>query len=257
MGKDEFRSFIKANDAGSNALQVAARFGYQEVVKRLIEAFRKVDGETITADHAGPKAVQIAARNGHQEVVQLLIKALMDCKPEEFRLGPRDANTAKWTPLHWAIHYKSDQSDEIVRSILMNEADSELALEVARDLEGLKPIIVDMLETPLRVTRKPDSLSEPEDQTDREATACKHFDANIIDIYAWEGRYCTLERISNVRKIIYTRGIGPQQVMETARKAWKLESIGLKHRFRWIHLPANNVSGCLVSVTDKDLTWFA
>ena len=73
-------------------------------------------------------------------------------------------------------------------------------------------------------------------------------------MYTWEGRSCTIERIGDVHEIIYTPGSGPRQVMENARKAWNLDldSIKLEHCYRWIHLPANNVSAYPVMVQNSE-----
>ena len=172
--KDKFQNFFSAD--GPKALQAAARLGYQEIVKKLLEAFKKFHQEMIAIDDAGHKAVHAAARNGHQEAVKLLIKTLMDCKPDEYRLGSCDEDTLTWSPPHWAIHYNSRDSDVIVRNLLMKGAGSASALEVARKLKGAKGfnhIIIDMLKTPLRVTRKPLELLEPKDQTNLREAACK------------------------------------------------------------------------------------
>jgi hypothetical protein len=68
------------------------------------------------------------------------------------------------------------------------------------------------------------------------------FHSNIVDFYTSDGRFCTLERKSPVHDIIYDENRGPDAVMKQAREIWKLDDINLKHRLRWIHLPANNVS---------------
>lgn len=54
----------------------------------------------------------------------------------------------------------------------------------------------------------------------------------------------TLERKSTVYDLIYKRKSGPDAVMKEARNQWSesLEGMNLKLIFRWIHLPANNVS---------------
>jgi ankyrin repeat protein len=242
---DEFQKLFKADDGAlPRALQAAARLGYYEIVKQLSDGFTRLDPEMITADHVGPKAVQAAAKNDHQNVVQQLIKTLMLCKPEVFRLGDAHDDTKAWSPLHWAIHYNSEESEVIVQNLLMSGADAAVVLEVAKSLKNeLRPTILEMLKTPLRLPRKPLELLEPKAQPSLVQACCKPFDINIIDIYSWEGRSCTIERIGDVHEIIYEGDNGPSRAMERARKAWKLDSIMLRDQYRWIHLPANNVSG--------------
>jgi hypothetical protein len=136
----------------------------------------------------------------------------------------------------------------------MSGADGAIVLELAKSLEGLHPTILEMLKTPLRVTRKPFELLEPKEQSRLVQAACKPFDINIIDVYSWEGRSCTIERIGDVHEIIYERDNGPSQAMESAREAWEVDSIGLQDQYRWIHLPANNVSGYQCIILNRNLT---
>jgi hypothetical protein len=247
---------IMSESEKGQILYWAAVGGSASVVNKLVDVKKDLK-DWFTRKKAGPKAVQAAASNGHREVAQKLIQTLMECDKTAYQREPTVVNESAWkTPLHWAVHYKSKDSDSIVRNLLMTGtgADRQLSMDFIQRLEAIKDDffegrssdIIEMLKTPLRFKRKPTKLETPKIQSDSVMAACKLFHTSIIDIYTWKSQSCTIERIGDVGEILYTLDSGPQQVMENARKAWNLHSIGLEHRFRWIHLPANNVSGHLI-----------
>lgn len=77
------------------------------------------------------------------------------------------------------------------------------------------------------------------------------FDATVVDFYHHNGRVDFLRRSRNVFSVIYSQQAGVEKIMDEARKL--LEKISPEAaeekkysqedlQFRWIHLPANNVS---------------
>jgi hypothetical protein len=114
------------------------------------------------------------------------------------------------------------------------------AVEMARALKGdpqFDEEIIAMLETPLRIARQPLQVVEPKVGTHWILEVCKQYNSRIIDFYTSKGRFFALDRNSIVENTVYSEG--PDTGMSRARKAWGIES---DLRFRWIHLPANNVS---------------
>lgn len=238
---DKLLPSIEEGESLGQVLYWAAVGGQEAVVKSILETRKQSDLNAILSkDNA--KTVQAAAQNGHERVVEILLQKLM-------KVDENEALTRKWTPLHWAVSYDAEEAVDVVRYMLMNGANPEAtnpegmisAVDMARDLKAEHQNdskiakIVDLLETPLRYPRKPLQLVEPNNDAEGLEDVCKQFHSNIIDFYPFGGRFYTVERKGVVYDIIYQSG--PDKIMSQARDIWEID---LEHRFRWIHLPANN-----------------
>jgi hypothetical protein len=151
--------------------------GQKDVIGWLFEKYGRECSKDIKSYDAGPKGVLAAARNGHEESVQELIKGLIKIDKDAFSLRDEtDENFETWTPLHWAITYRPAAALDAVRHMLMNGADPDKtikdgisATDMAEALKGrcswtrrYREILA-LLESPLRVPRKPIQLVEPTD----------------------------------------------------------------------------------------------
>jgi ankyrin repeat protein len=258
--RDLVKKILKLPDVeDKDVLYWAAVGGQTKIVQFLLDKYTKNNPDAIKSGKFGPRAVLEAARNGHGPVVKQILRSMMELSDVKFETDTTEAATKTWFPLHWAVNYKArepEQAVEVVRHLLMNGANpetimvdaegrtSDSAMELARRLKDssefkdeFKTAIVSLLETPLRLPRKPLQLVEPTLGPGGVQNVCKQFSANIIDFYPSDGRFDTLERKTSVYDIIYKEG--PHSMMSDARENWKIK---LRHRFRWIHLPANNVS---------------
>lgn len=255
--------FNPAEKDAAQALKWAAVGGKGKIVEFLFEK-HELDDSTSFAEELkklAPESVQCAARNGHELVVQQVIQWLIK-KDEDYsrdKQSPTKGET--WTPLHWAVRYKASsdekedelQSMDIVRNMIMNGSNpypplgqgppaTKLADDLKQKGNSLSGKILDLLESPLRALRKPLQLIDPSlDPSGGHNDVCTRFHTNIVDFYTSGDDFCTLERKSPINHIIYDKNGGPDRVMNNAMNRWELDDIGLKHRFRWIHLPANNV----------------
>jgi ankyrin repeat protein len=233
----------------------AAVGGQGDIVALLLDEYKdkmKNEGVAILKED-GCEAVMVAAGNGHENVVKQLLKTFMQFGDVSFQADISELKTENWTAVQWAIHYNTLNAGKIVKHLLMKGAIPELpktavannrnfvtAVEMARALKGKPQFdeeIIAVLETPLRIAPQPLSVAEPKIDAPWMIEVCKRFSSRIIDFYTSDGRFFALDRNSVVEDTIYSEG--PDTCMSRARKAWGIES---DLRFRWIHLPANNVS---------------
>jgi ankyrin repeat protein len=89
------------------------------------------------------------------------------------------------------------------------------------------------------------------------------FDATVVDFYAKEKSSGFLRRERGIKEVIYDPESGPNKLMAAAQETMKAQSHYLgsgdvyspaDFKFRWIHLPANNVSPSFISSTWCRLT---
>jgi hypothetical protein len=118
-------------------------------------------------------------------------------------------------------------------------------------------LTLDMLKDPPPVLEQSDlgkSYEEPalSDLRESQIKCCRGFSATIVDFYLKEDRWGLLRRSPKVSEILYE--YGAEKIMSRARKdlqrinpeaAKKRDYVREDLQFRWIHLPANNVSQSL------------
>lgn len=125
--------------------------------------------------------------------------------------------------------------------------------EIPSKREQYEPVL-DLLRNPPPVrTTVSQTCEMPKPST---KFSLKNFDAAIVDFYAGNGLSGFLHRARQVEEIIYDPEHGPKSVMKAAQE--KAQELYLDNgkdnvfssdnfKFRWIHLPANNVSDCWIA----------
>ncbi|KIW80446.1 hypothetical protein Z517_07062 [Fonsecaea pedrosoi CBS 271.37] len=225
------REGIPEDATAATPLYWSAFGGQEKLAKLLAEKLMGSPRRKMLPKEDGLKALKIAVRKGYNTIAQDLLE-IMSNEP--------GGETNKWTPLHWAVHYR-DKS--VVQDMLRSGANPEerinkgkSALKLAQELSANE--IQTLLENPLRFPRKPAPLKLPDSPGEGPTDVCNTFTANIVDFSLSEGTDTTLPIQKSVYDIIY--GSGPEKIMEKIRRSWDIKQ--LEHQFRWIHLPANNVS---------------
>jgi pimeloyl-ACP methyl ester carboxylesterase len=164
-------------------------------------------------------------------------------------------NSNRETALMLAVRARHEDDAEIVRLLLekgavvgVKNAEGHSAIEIAQaqphpDIEPSKAIIQLLQDIPpLRgpaVSRKSvvgQRLKNPELHVN-DFKALDHVHTRIADVYEVDGRERTFIRSPSVRSLIYEHG--PRHLMNREVSRWS--GHGLK-RFRWLHLPANNIT---------------
>ncbi|ETI25182.1 hypothetical protein G647_04555 [Cladophialophora carrionii CBS 160.54] len=147
-----------------------------------------------------------------------------------------------WTPLDWAIAFGDP---DIVRFMLIKGAESLPSAPHPTKSPEVDRLLRDPQPRPRWYSREnPLSVwsSRPKLKFTPFEAACKRFSVSLVDFYHHDGGIYPLEMNGrSVFDVIYDPDLGPNKIMEYAR-----ESVGdhpamqNHHRFRWIHLPANN-----------------
>jgi hypothetical protein len=234
---------ITAEDShGETALLRAAHHGHERVVQLLLEKGAPID----TQNRDGMTPLYAAAQNGHEAVVRLLLEKGADVEAKD-----SNGRTALFVAAHKG-------HEAVVRLVLEKGADVETKDTLGRTaLSTTKETAVQLLlENPPAVEGPSDTpeskagippLIPPASKIER--SVCKIFRVPIVDFYVREGRSYSLRRaMFNVNEVIYDQG--PKDIMSKAAeqemsKAAEQEKPPLEKKyrlFRWIHLPANNVS---------------
>lgn len=158
-------------------------------------------------------------------------------------------NDNKDTALILAILSQNEDTEEVVRLLLEKGADvaiknaiGKTALTEAKELH-LSAIVRLLEDRPLitgpllkRALRGPRQLQDPKLTLDDFGSGY-HFHARIADIYEVEGREKAFLRTPSVRALIYEQG--PRHLMNRATSRWSGPG---DRKFRWLHLPANNLT---------------
>jgi hypothetical protein len=150
------------------------------------------------------------------------------------------------TPLIIAVKSKAENRNEIVLQLLEKGADigvlneeNKGALDYALDSNDVelqnmlkeRPLIVG----PILKRATFDLISQPQ-LLIKDYNCTRHMFAKVADVYEVQGRERTFLRTPNVYDLIYE--YGPRHIMDRERS--KETEMGTK-KFRWMHLPANNV----------------
>ena len=164
-------------------------------------------------------------------------------------------NNDRETVLMLAARTHLEDSAEIVRMLLEKGADvtiesakNQTALSIAEAepedtrsraiiqlLRDLPPIRGPALRVQLAVGQR---LEIPTLMVD-DFGALNDIRARIADVYEVGGRERTFLRHSSVQNLIYDRKYGPRYMMNRAISRWSGPGV---RKFRWMHLPANNIT---------------
>ncbi len=193
-----------------------------------------------TNDRIG-KALAAAVTTGRLNALRLLLSHGVNVNAY--------LNDDKDTALILTILTQHEDRDEVVRLLLEKGADvaiknavGKTALTVAKELH-LSAIVRLLEDRPLitgpllkLASRPPRQLLDPKLTLDDFGSGY-HFHAHIADIYEVEGREKTFLRTPSVRALIYEQG--PRHLMNRAASRWSGPG---DRKFRWLHLPANNLT---------------
>lgn len=158
-------------------------------------------------------------------------------------------NHDKDTALHLAVRSRNEDREEVVRFLLekgsdvaMKNTSGKTALDLAKEmhLPAIRQLLEDrpLITGPLLRRTSPEQrhLLDPK-LTLNDFGASLRVHARVADIYEIEGREKAFLRTPNVNALIYTQG--PRHLMNRALSRWSGPG---PRRFRWLHLPANNLT---------------
>ncbi|KAK2760347.1 hypothetical protein FQN54_002416 [Arachnomyces sp. PD_36] len=223
-----------AND-GAKPLHIAANSGDFELVELLLAFNADIESLDDSNEHT---ALNYAVESGHTAVAELLLQKGANV----------DARTLfGHTPLLNAVIHSDLR---LVELLLQHGANKKLRLHDGRTAEDLAigdNTMVDLLRADYLIqgpsisnpkssqpTQAPRAAFLPPDRTEK-LNACHGFEASIVDFFLGD-REQRIQVSSSVYEVLY--GKGPNAIMASA-KGEKLD--GQKPRFRWYHLPANNL----------------
>lgn len=226
------------------------------------------------ADRAYPDIIAQAIVNGDDDIVQCLTERHSTSITTNDRIGKALAaavttgrlnalrlllshgvnvnaylNDDNDTALILAVLAQNEDREEVVRLLLEKGADvairnasGKTALTTAKEhrlaaivrlLEDRPLITGPLLRSTLRGPRR---LQDPKLTLD-DFDSGYNFHARIADIYEVEGREKAFLRTPSVRALIYEQG--PRHLMNRATSRWSGPG---DRKFRWLHLPANNLT---------------
>lgn len=219
------------------ALFWAALGGRQDIIDLLLQhpILRKYYQESPKVKERCLDAALTAARHGHFSVVATLIQHIQKSN---------GAARSDWKPLDWAV----DLGDaEIVRLMLIKGAEAILPTKHPITSPEIRTLLTERGPTPKWYSKEsPQRLwsNRPQLCLDPFKTVCRRFKANILDFYHCDDSVFPLEMSDHsVYDLIYDPELGPNKIMDHAYKRVRDHPALCKdYHFRWIHLPANNVS---------------
>jgi ankyrin repeat protein len=238
----------KKDSKGDTLLHCAARHGLADVIRYLLRE-RKVTKDYIIAENDDREtAIDYAAGGEYIDIVVDLLKSVN---------GPDEAEGSAWRLLHWAVYHAST---DVVRLLVLKWAD--LAAKDSKERQSIMASAADLTtksdynrspeETvaklillrpppPIKLNPEIPILKMPDYPDGEMGKVCHKICPYIMDFYNQKGDGYSLERFNfPVDEVVYK--YGPEAIMSpSARpKDDPLDKNDLL--FRWIHLPANNVS---------------
>lgn len=217
----EYKADITAtNNRGRTALHLAAESSHSDTRAAATSLLLVHGANPCAISDGGWTPLHNAVQSGHRPVVQLLIDAGADVNAQL---------SNGMTPLHWAAF---NGFEEIVGALLTRP---ELALSIKDSFDRTAmlcaaernyPEIVQLL-SPARTADRLSPVAE---------AACKAFDATIVDFGQFDKRQLVTK--CTVHELLY----GWDHENNKPKVPTLQKNIKYKPDFRWIHLPANNVS---------------
>ena len=222
---------------GNKPLYDAAGFGYIDIAELLLDFNTNVEAFNIEKHQT---AFYQAVENGHFPVAKTLLREGADIDVR---------SPSGLTPLFCAVR-RGDP--ELVRYLLKHGANKKLTLDDGRTVEDFvegNAAIIELLQSS-QVIQGP-SLTNPDptvierrftpkpflpaDQVNKQ-NSCRGFEATIIDFFLGE-REQRIQVSASIYDVLY--GKGAEAIMDSEKGSMLSEQ---QRKFRWYHLPANNVS---------------
>ncbi len=218
LGRHAIADVSAANNRGRSALHMAAEDNFEDMVRLLLK--RKADPNA-TSD-GGWTPLHNAAQNGHAGVVEQLLAAHANVNAEL---------SNGMTALHWAAF----NGHEAVVELLLRCDETNLDIKDSFDrtpmlcaAERFHRNIVNML-SPVHTARRLSPAAR---------AACEEFKATVVDFGTFrDGKQHQVFK-HRVFDVLY----GWDDEHKKPKVATQTENIKYQPDFRWIHLPAKNVS---------------
>ena len=233
---------------GNKPLYDAAESGYIDIVKLLLDFNANVEAFNIDKQKT---AFYQAVENGHFTVAKTLLRYGADIDVR---------SPTGLTPLFCAVR-RGDQ--ELVRYLLKHGANKKITLDDGRTVQDFangNAAIIELLQTSQVIQgpsiANPDSTIIERHFTPRpvlpadpnKQNACHGFEATIIDFFVGD-REQRIQVSASIHDVLY--GKGAEAIMDSEKGSMLGEQ---QRRFRWYHLPANNVGTLLLFLSGRILT---
>ncbi|OAL26254.1 hypothetical protein AYO22_04432 [Fonsecaea multimorphosa] len=213
----------QTNDQGHSALHLAARHGEPAMIKLLIFSGAKIEAR----GDGGWTPLLWAAKKGHENAIDALLTSNANVNAR---------TSAGMTSLHWAAESgKLGAVKRILRErhVHKNSKDSFDSTPLIRAAQNGHWDVVNAL--------RPYVLEEPTNRIAKKA--CQRFRAAVVNFFEDKDSHSGVKNKVNkhtVHQILYARA---DKDPEKFAIPIVLENKGTKKPlFRWIHLPANNIS---------------
>ncbi|KAH7037251.1 uncharacterized protein B0I36DRAFT_282942 [Microdochium trichocladiopsis] len=217
----EYKADLNAtNNRGRTALHLAAESNQGESREEAVALLLSYGADPCAVSDGGWTPLHNAAQSGYAPIVQMLLDAGANVNAQL---------SNGMTPLHWAA---SNGLEEMVKVLL---ARPELSLSTKDSFDRTAMLCAAERNNPEIV-----QLLSPARNADRlspvAAAACKAFDATIVDFGQFDKKQ--LVQKCTVHELLY----GWDHENDKPKIPTLQKNIKYKPDFRWIHLPANNVS---------------
>lgn len=212
------------NDRGKAPLQLAAENNHEVVVAMLLAA--EADPKAISDGQW--TALHNAAEKGHTGVVKLLLDTFVDVNME---------TSSGMTALHWAAQNGHTEIVQLLKErpeIMLANKDTFNSTPLLRAAERGHLDIVQML-SPYQYANRLDDAAKK---------ACRGFEATVVDFgVAPSQKNAEHQKGQLVYKHpVYDLLYGWDSKNEKPLVSTLVKNVKAKPAFRWIHLPANNIS---------------
>jgi hypothetical protein len=210
-----------------------------EYAKQIVEQHRS----TFSTNEALNPVLIEAVESGESEILQIMLNA-------NVRVNTVVDSDEQETLLFLAVRSSSSRKLDIVRRLLEKGADvavlnkdsksplmlaEELHDDVLAHLLANRPLILG----PVARRRTDDWIDVPHKHVNDYGCLRKIY-ARIADVYDFNGEERTYLQNPSINDLIYERG--PRYIMNRERARDGEQAIGGYRKFRWIHLPANNLT---------------
>jgi ankyrin repeat protein len=212
---------IKArNHRNKTAVHLAADNNHVETLKLLLEK----GADPSAKSHGDWTPLHNAAYGGYEEIVDVLTSTNADINAR--------TNRGK-TPLHWAAEKGYIKVVKLLlkrRDIQWNSKDNSEQTPLLRAAKHQHAGIVQLLS----------ALSDGRELSETALRVCKEYHATVVDFLGRKPKGSRAALISKHTVFDVLYGIDPKS--EKSLVTTLTQNIFTKPAFRWIHLPANNVS---------------
>jgi ankyrin repeat protein len=224
-GRDKFNANIGAtNMRGKTALHLAAENNRTAIVKLLLD--NKAD--PAARSDGGWTALHNAADKGHEEIVKLILEKTRNVNAE---------TSSGMTALHWAAQ---NGHTGMVKLLLQQDG----IRKSCKDSFDTTPMLRAAQNGHLDIVKLLSPTDDWKRLSENAKGACRGFQANVVD-FGMENR-----TFNNKKHSVYDLLYGWDEKKEKPCVTTLVRNIPAKPAFRWIHLPANNMTWVEALITN-------